>query len=162
MMKIENTKLEYLTDIENIAINSSTYMVPNNHMIYYLCCTVFTKYSFIAIKNNTVIGYLFAFADSQQRFIWIHQLAVIKEEQRKIYTGHLVKKLIEVVIDENKINLLRFAVRKDNKQSYNIATNSYRKNIFGVEYESKSLGVDKTISTNFDMEIFEIELKSLK
>ena len=52
MIRIETVKLEYLNYIENIANSSSEYLVPNNHMIYYLCCTVFSKYSFIAFKND--------------------------------------------------------------------------------------------------------------
>jgi hypothetical protein len=160
MITIENVRLEYLTDIENIANNSNEYMVPNNHMIYYLCCTVFSKYSFVAIKNNIVIGYLFAFANSQEEFIWIHQLAVIKGEQKKICTGYLIKKLAKVLMDENKIKTLRFIIRKDNGPSYNIASNFNRRNLFGIEYETKSLGVDKKISKDFEMEIFEIKIKN--
>jgi hypothetical protein len=160
MIKIENVNLEYLEEIEEIAKKSVPYMVANNHMIYYLCCTAFSKYSFVAIKDNKVIGYIFAFSDSYQKYIWIHQLAVIKEEQNRICTGYLIRNLAEVLIKENKIITLRFAIRKDNEASYRIAANFYRKSLYGIDYDTKSLGVDKKINNIFDMEIFEIVLKT--
>jgi GNAT superfamily N-acetyltransferase len=141
MLQIDNTNLKYLNHIERIARVSNEYMVPNNRMIYYLCCTVFTRYSFVAIKDHEPIGYLFAFSDSDSKYIWIHQLAVIPEERNKGIGGRLLIKLKRVLESENSIRIIRFAVRKENIPSWKIA----------IRQNCQSFGTDPYL----DMEIFE-------
>jgi GNAT superfamily N-acetyltransferase len=144
MITIVKANLDYLDDIEKTARISNEYMVPNNRMIYYLCCTVFSKYSLVALKDDVAIGYLFAFPDSGLNFIWIHQLAVIPEERNKGIGGRLLYKLKSEMEKDNNIKTIRFAVRKENLASWRIA----------AKHNCRCFGIDPYIN----MEVFEKQL----
>lgn len=155
MIKIVNTDLKYLEDIKNIADNSQ-FIQPNNHMMYYLCCTIFSNYSFVALKNNEVIGYLFCFTDSQNEYVWIHQISVIENEQGRKIASRLLKTLGDKLIKESRIKKIRFTTRTDNHKVYNKAIEFTKNSFLGINYKVESLGIDKTINTENEMEIFEI------
>ena len=159
-MIIKNAELKYLDKIIEISKNSGGFMAQNNRMIYYLCCTVFSKYSFIAIKKDNneenVVGFIFVVRDSYSRYLWIHQLAVMPDEKEKLAAGSLIHKLLHIIDEEKLINGLRFAIRTDNKLSYSIAMNFNNKSFAKKGYSCKSLGISEELSQNFNMEVFEV------
>jgi hypothetical protein len=156
MLKIENTKVEHLESIKEIAINASPFLVANNHMIYYLCCTVFSQYSFVIKRDEKIIGYLFSMKDSADKYIWIHQLAIIRNERKSFATAFLIKALINKLKNESTIRILRFAIRNDNEDSIKMISNKTRKNFSGINYKTKYLGVDENINPNYKMGVFEV------
>lgn len=144
MIRIETVKLEYLNYIENIANSSSEYLVPNNHMIYYLCCTVFSKYSFIAFKNDAPIGYLFSVPEFDAKYIWLHQIAVTQENRHTGVGSQLVFEFEKLILKEKCFKTIRCAIKPDNLPS----------KTFFLKHSFKSLGLDSYIS----MEIFEKQI----
>ena len=119
MIKIENAKLEYLDHIETIAKSSDEYLVPNNRMIYYLCCTIFSKYSYVALKNEAPIGYLFTMAASDRKLLWLHQIAIEPNERSKGIANQLIQQLENTLLLNKDIETLRCAIRTDNLPSKN-------------------------------------------
>ncbi len=161
-MIIDNARIEHLNSIENIA-RGAKYIVNNSRMIYYLCCTIFSKYSFVSIKQDKqnhkmVTGYLYSFPDAELKFLWIHQIVVIPSEQNSRATGLLISKLIDELKKEGKIKSIRFAIRKDNEKSHIMATKPFRNSFLGTKYNCNSLGVENELSNDFEMEIFKVEL----
>ena len=161
-MIIDNARIEHLNSIESIA-REAKFIAVNTRMIYYLCCSIFSKYSFVAIRQNeqndkTVVGYLCSFPDSEFKFLWIHQLVVSQNKQNIRAAGSMFGQLVNILKKEGKIKSIRFAIRKDNPASYVLATKPSRNSFLGTNYNCKSLGVQKELSNDYEMDIFEVEL----
>jgi hypothetical protein len=157
MTKIINANINHLEDIKRIA-NDSSFIQANNHMIYYLCCTTFSNYSFVAKKNNEIIGFLFCFNDSSNEYVWIHQVAVVQKEQGGKTNVLLLQELGKKIIRENKIKKVRFATRIDNPKIYKRSIEFTKTSFFGINYKIESLGINRLINYKNEMEVFQITI----
>lgn len=119
-IKIINTNLKYLESVHQLA-NNSSFIVPNSKMIYYLCCTVFSEYSFVAINNNILVGYLFAMPDWENQLIWLHQMSIDKKYTNRGIGSEIFKKFESIVKTKHHFRFLRCAIRTDNIPSKKIA-----------------------------------------
>lgn len=144
MTKVEHLYLPYLDDVVNLAESSSEFLVPNNRMIYYLACTVFSKYSFVAIKENVPAGFLFSVPNMEARYIWLHQIAVNQADRRIGIGSQLIDKLEELISREGYFDTVKCAIKSNNSAS---------KTLFSSHGYS-CLGTDDYLN----MEIFEKHL----
>jgi len=100
--------------ISIIRANNSI-LQENNRMIYYLCCTVFSRYSFITFDAEKPIACILAFKDSYNTYLWVHQLAVIPEYQGKGIGIKLMKEAFQHLQQEGEeLQEIRLAVRESN------------------------------------------------
>ncbi len=144
MMEIQHLKLQYLDDIVKLAEQSSEYLVPNTRMIYYLACTIFSKYSFVAMKEIVPVGYLFSMPNIDEQFVWLHQIAVDPAERRNGIGSRLIEKFEESISLESRFDAVRCAIKPNNALS---------KALFS-KHGYHSLALDAYIN----MEIFEKRL----
>lgn len=119
MIEICQVNKSHIGQIRFIANSCRDIIAPNNKMIYYLCCTVFSKFSFIAFKDNQPVGFIFSMLDAVQQSIWIHQIAVIPTEQG-LGIGSKLLGAVEKALESNKRvkpNQIRLAVKQDNHKA---------------------------------------------
>jgi|ERR1035437_7134379 N-acetylglutamate synthase-like GNAT family acetyltransferase len=127
MIEIINTKLDYLDSIEAIADSARDRIAPNNRMIYFLCCTIFSKFSFIALKDGIPIGFLLAFPKLESKLLWLHQIAIYPNERSQEVGSKLLQKLETLIVEEKSIKIFRCAIRTENQISKSFFTkNGYR------------------------------------
>jgi len=147
MIKIRSVTIADIDSIVNLVSLNADVLRPNNKMIYYLCCTIFRKYSFLAVDENTPLGFLFAFKDSEKQCIWIHQFAVDPDKQTRGIGTKLLRKLeSEIKENETSPNFIKLAVKPDN----------YKAKEFYLNHEFKFLKLEECIN----MEIFEKQIIS--
>jgi hypothetical protein len=155
-IRIDHPTINQLEQIEYVAKNCGDFLVANNKMIYYLCCSVFSKTSFTISIENKVVAFLFAFPDSDNEFIWLHQIAVLEDvENNKRYGGILFKNFLELIFNMH-YTAVRFAIRKDNLNPLNLIFKMDGKVAFGHLLSINSLGLENNINPNSPMEIFEL------
>lgn len=112
---IRQIELKDLDNIISIIKANEKILQQNNRMFYYLCCTVFSRYSFISLIDEKPIGILISFKDSYNKYIWVHQLAILPEFQSHGHGITLIKSFFNKVISDNEaIGEIRLSVRKDN------------------------------------------------
>lgn len=118
MIKLRNVISKDIESIIDLVKLNGNVLQSNNFMIYYLCCTVFENYSFIAFQKEKPVGFLFAFPDSKQAFIWVHQMAVEPQQKRKGIGSKLLKKLeAKIEKSESPCKRIRLAVKHENHQA---------------------------------------------
>ena len=114
--QIVHPRLEHLDEIVQLA-NDAEFIVPNTRMIYWMCCSIFSNFSFIAIEEDEIIGLLFALPDPNDNSLWVHQLFVKKEYQRQKVAERLSERLDHLVVEGGGISSLRCAVKPNNLPS---------------------------------------------
>jgi ribosomal protein S18 acetylase RimI-like enzyme len=145
-MKFEITHpgLSHLESIVNLAKEAS-FIVPNTKMIYYLCCTVFSEYSFIATIDNKVCGYLYTMPDWENNFVWLHQIVVDKKCSRSGIGQGLINEFENYIKKKNHFSFFRCAIKSINDPSKQLVTK------FGYQF----IGLDSYM----DMELYEKNIK---
>jgi len=139
-IKIKNADLDFLESIRSIADDASDYLVPNTKMIYYLSCTVFKRFSFLAVEDNIPVGFIFAMPNYSEEALWIHQIAVLKEYKNTGIGTVLLNKLDEIARRESIFNFLMCAIKVNNLPSKQ----------FFQKHKFENIGLDSYIS----MDIF--------
>lgn len=100
--------------ISLIETNSSV-LAPNNRMIYYITCNVFTEYSFVAEDRGEIVGIALVFSAEGINNLWLHQLAISPDFRRKGIAYRLMATLEEKLKSENSTFIgIRLAVKEDN------------------------------------------------
>lgn len=112
---IRQIEIDDLDDLIKLVRSNNTVLQENNRMFYFLSCTVFKKFSFIYFEQEQPIGFLIAFKDSYDKFIWIHQMAISPSFQGKGYGKKLAHYLLKTLkaADEG-IDQVRLSVKRDN------------------------------------------------
>jgi len=145
-MLVRNVNSSDVHSIIGIVELNNDVLRQNNLMIYYLCCTVFAKYSFIAFDSDNAVGFIFAFPSADLKYIWIHQIAIDPDHKRKGIGAKLMEKLEAAAgTGEYPYNKVKLAVKPDNLQ----AMSMYEKLGYRQSYTDK----------NINMEIFEKVLR---
>jgi len=142
MISFRKPKTADVDRILELIESNSNVLAPNNRMIYYLCCTIFSELSLLIERDKTLIGFAAVLTDSNNKITWIHQLAIAYNFRKLGYASALLKKIEgNIRNDYTSINSIKLAVKSDNYPAKSL----YAK----LDYELKEF--DNTIN----MEIYE-------
>jgi len=101
----------YLNEVKSLADKNDDVLKPNTKMLYFIVARLFTNISYVALVNNSVVGFIVSFQNDNS--IWLHQLAVDKEF-RGNGIGKLLIQHLELAANNCKIE---FSVKENNHKA---------------------------------------------
>lgn len=141
--------IEHLDAVYELA-NELDYIAPNTRMMYYLFATLYSQYSYIALYNNEVVGYLLTMSKQNGDVLWFHQIGVSNKLTRKGIASKLLKSVMDDV-RKDAIMECQLAIKSGNLGSERLASG------FGFSFSH----YDENIKMNIHTVCQKIALKKM-